>query len=396
MKSLKVAHPFFTRHRLAHRRQQLHQAPRVRIRNHRRIELRLLPDQRRHQVRIEIVLRRLRLDRVPPRLRKQNAPIHQRNRLDRSCRRLRQRPLQRSHGAKRLAVRRVNLRLGQRAPRSKNPDRPQSPARCTRSILRSPAAAPAPGAGYRPENYPPALAAPSAEIDPVAATTLPACCPVKPAAPATSAHKSSAGMRERWRDSLPPPAPERGPASRKAAPANRVRPPSPLLRDRAVICSSKKPRRLRIKSLPVAKPTRPPMSRRGVLAAREMRSQVPVVLHRRRIVLLQQVHVPAGKQRLRQPWTRRKPVLHLRHNPLLIGGVIPIPRQFHQQIEPPRPVLIGRIRADLAPAPESAASASSRMPPQPLQSCFARWRSAQASAAMRDIVQPLRCIRPPL
>ena len=59
------------------------------------------------------------LDRVPVRLGKQNAPVRQRNRLDRSRGRIGQRPLQRAHGAKRLAIRGVDLRLGQRAPRGR-------------------------------------------------------------------------------------------------------------------------------------------------------------------------------------------------------------------------------------------------------------------------------------
>jgi hypothetical protein len=39
----------------------------------------------------------------------------------------------------------------------------------------------------------------------------------------------------------------------------------------------------------------------------------------------------------------RKPRLHQRHNPLLILAIIAIPRQFHQQIKPPRPMFIRRV-----------------------------------------------------
>jgi hypothetical protein len=58
---------------------------------------------------------------------KQNPPVRQRDRLDGSRRRIGQRPLQRPHGAIRLPIGRIDLRLGQRAPR-RSPDRPQSPA----------------------------------------------------------------------------------------------------------------------------------------------------------------------------------------------------------------------------------------------------------------------------
>ena len=47
---------------------------------------------------------------------KQNAPVGQRNRIDGRRRRIRQRALQRAHGAKGLAKRGIDLRLGQRAP----------------------------------------------------------------------------------------------------------------------------------------------------------------------------------------------------------------------------------------------------------------------------------------
>ncbi len=60
----------------------------------------------------------------------------------------------------------------------------------------------------------------------------------------------------------------------------------------------------REKPLPVTKPCRPPVSRRRVLAAGKMSRQIAVVLDRRWIILLQQVHVPAGVERLCQPWAR--------------------------------------------------------------------------------------------
>ncbi len=76
-------HPILLRHRLPHRRQQLHQPTRIRMAHRPGIELRLLPDQRRHQVRIQPILLRIRHQIAPVRLRKQQLPIHRRHLVQR-------------------------------------------------------------------------------------------------------------------------------------------------------------------------------------------------------------------------------------------------------------------------------------------------------------------------
>ena len=48
------------------------------------------------------------------------------------------------------------------------------------------------------------------------------------------------------------------------------------------------------------------MRRGGVLAVRKMRGQVAVILHRRRILAPQQIHIAAGIKRLGQPLALRK------------------------------------------------------------------------------------------
>ena len=117
LEGLEVGNSLLVCHGLAHRRQQLHQAVGVGIGNRRGIELRLLPDERGYQVRIEIVFRRLGFDRVPPRFRKKNPPVGKRNGLDGDRSRIRNGPLERAHRPEGLAIGGVNLSLGQRSPR---------------------------------------------------------------------------------------------------------------------------------------------------------------------------------------------------------------------------------------------------------------------------------------
>ena len=85
------------------------------------------------------------------------------------------------------------------------------------------------------------------------------------------------------------------------------------------------------------------MGRRRIGAVGKMGSQVAVIADRSRKVLLQQIHIAAGKQRLGQPWALGKTRLHQRYNALLVCSVIPIPRQFHQQIKPSRAMLVSSV-----------------------------------------------------
>ena len=84
--------------------------------HHPRIELRLLPDQRRHQIRIQPVLLRVRHQVAPVRLRKQQLPIHRRHLIQRQREERNPAMLHRLQRPRRLPIRRVDLRLRQRSP----------------------------------------------------------------------------------------------------------------------------------------------------------------------------------------------------------------------------------------------------------------------------------------
>ena len=53
--------------------------------------------------------------------------------------------------------------------------------------------------------------------------------------------------------------------------------------------------------------------------------------------------MPAGKERVGQPRAARKPGFHLGDDLLLIGGIVAVAGQLHQQVEPPRAVFVGRV-----------------------------------------------------
>ena len=82
------------------------------------------------------------------------------------------------------------------------------------------------------------------------------------------------------------------------------------------------------------------MRRRSILVAGKTRGQIAVILDRRGVVALEQVHVAAGKQRVGQPRAVGKPRFHLGDDALLIGGIVAVAGQFHQQIEAARAVFV--------------------------------------------------------
>ncbi len=62
----------------------------------------------------------------------------------------------------------------------------------------------------------------------------------------------------------------------------------------------------RVEPQPVAQPARAPVRGRGVLVAGKARGQLAVILDRRGVVALEQIHVAAGKERVGQPRAVRK------------------------------------------------------------------------------------------
>ena len=156
--------------------------------------------------------------------------------------------------------------------------------------------------------------------------------------------------RERSRGNWPPPGPDAGPASHTAAPANRARSPSPSRRGIKPDLLVEQPRRIGVKPLPVTQPARPPVRRRGVLAARKMRGQVACNTQSRSDSrCFNRYMLPLENSASASHGLLRKSRLHLAHNALLIGRVVAVSRQLHQQIEPPRAVLIVGIGQRLHP-----------------------------------------------
>ena len=74
-----------------------------------------------------------------------------------------------------------------------------------------------------------------------------------------------------------------------------------------------------------------------------MRGQCAVIPGCRSILAPQQIQIAAGVKRLGQPLTLREAGLQLCHDALLFVQITAIPRQFHQQVQPPSAVLILRV-----------------------------------------------------
>ena len=80
-----------------------------------------------------------------------------------------------------------------------------------------------------------------------------------------------------------------------------------------------------------------------MFAVRKVRGQIAVILNRRRILAPQQVRIAAVVERLGQPRTLREARLHFRHDAPLFVQIVAVAGHFHQQIKPPRAVIVRRV-----------------------------------------------------
>ena len=93
------------------------------------------------------------------------------------------------------------------------------------------------------------------------------------------------------------------------------------------------PRRLGVIARAVVQPGCAPVRRRRVAAVREQLHQFGVVVDRLGCIVLQQVHVATGVQRLFQPSAGWEALDHLRDQRVMSRAVVLIARQLRQHIQ---------------------------------------------------------------